>query len=180
MSCLLYLKNVTNSVQPKFSFNVKTRTTGPSGIDITPAFYKTYTYDAIPSISADGVYQFYTNINNVANFDASLNILNILTYSKSKLTQTNPIVCTPEKEYITEINLTITKDTVLDYVIGNTILQYNNSSFNLSFDTAALTNTETSNAGINKTLANLLTFLYGGTAGRTFTVEDVAAGVELQ
>jgi hypothetical protein len=178
MSCLLYLKNVTNSIQPKFSFNVTTRTTNSSGIDT--ALYKTYTYDAIPSISADGVYQFYTNINNIANFDASLNILNILTYSKYKLTQTTPIVCVPEREYITEINLTIKTDAVLDYVIGNTILQYNNSSFNLSFDTAALTNTETSNAGINKTLANLLTFLYGGTAGRTFTVADVAAGVELQ
>jgi len=131
MSCLLYLKNVTNLVQPKFSFNVKTLTTNSSGIDITPAISKTYTYDAIPSISADGVYQFYTNINNVANFDASLNILNILTYSKYKLTQTTPIVCEPEKEYITEINLTIKTDAVLDYVIGNTILQYNNSSFNL-------------------------------------------------
>jgi len=176
MSCLLYLKNVTNSVQPKFSFNIKTRACDACGNDISPLNEYTYSYNVIPTISSDGVYQFYANINNVANFDASLNILNILTYSKSKLTQGSPRTGTlPENEYITEINLTVTKDNNINYVIGNTILQYNNSSFNLSFDTATLTKT-----GTNQTLANLLTFLYGTTSGTPFTVDQVAAGVVLQ
>jgi hypothetical protein len=181
MSCLLYLKNVTNSKQPNFLFKIKTRACDACGNDISPLNEYTYSYNVIPTISSDGVYQFYANINNVASFDASLNILNILTYSKSKLTQSSTRTGTlPQNEYITEICLTIPTNDTIDYVIGNTILQYNNSSFNLSFDTAALI-TPTDNTGINITLANLLTFLYGQTTGgHTFTVGEVAAGVVLE